>query len=186
MKKIIVRKTLKYDPTLGGTYSKYDGYCLITGRIADPGIVVGQKLICENNVKKIFCAPDTRSRESVKNGVVVAELREVKFDLKKLVSEGEYEKFGSELVRLRFLEMFVKDELVENRKEIKQRIDSLINQIMKLSDGKYLVVSHSFFMKILEAYLQEKDVFEKPEKLSGYLNPQQRTYNFGEGFEFEI
>jgi len=187
MKKIFVRKTLRYDPTCGGKYSRYQGYCLITQGVLDPEIIPGQKLINRLNYEKVFCSPALRARESVDCTYEnVSELFEVNFNLRKVVSESEYIKFGSCLVSKRFLGMFIRDDLGERRSEIKKRIDKLINIIRRLPEEKCLLVSHSFFMKIFESYLNNKNLFENPEKLSDYLNPQNRTYNFGEGFEFEI
>jgi broad specificity phosphatase PhoE len=186
MKFIIVRKTLKYDPTCGGKFDQYGGHCRITERVEDPGVLPGQTPMGDNSIKKVFCSPALRAKESVESKMVLEELDEVGFALRKMVTRREFEKYGSVIVRQRFLDGFVKDTLSEKRKEIKFRMDTLINKIRKLPAGRYLLISHSFFMKILEVYLQEKDLFEKPEKLSGYLNPRIRTYNFGEGFEFEI
>jgi hypothetical protein len=187
MRVIYVRKNLVYDPTSGGKYSYYEGYCRVTEGTEDPGILPLQELISLDNARRVFCSPAKRARESVGGKYeVMGDLGEVKFMLSKLVSKMEYNLSGSVVVRQKFLEMFIRDTLGEQRTEIKRRVCSLMSRLGKLPRGRYLLISHSFLMKILEAYIFHKDLFENPGKLSGYLNPKIRTYNFGEGFEFEI
>lgn len=187
MKTITVLKTLRYDPTDGGQHSVYGGYCLITEGRYDPEMIKDQRSIDINQFDKVFSSSAKRAKESVCGATeILTELNEVSFCLRKIVSKQEYEKYGSEIVRRRFLESFVKDILDEKRNQIEKRLSKLITIIRKLPDGKYLIVSHSFIMKIFEAYLHENDLFSNPGKLSCYLNPLNRTYNFGEGFEFVL
>jgi len=143
----------------------------------------------------IFCSDLKRGKETadelamkldVSEVVPLDLLREVKFDIKKLLTREEFEKEGSNLVRQRFVSAFIDDDLEESRKEIKLRIDQFLSMVKDLSDGTYLVIGHSFFMKILETYRREPDLFEKPGKLIDYLDPTKRTYGHGEGFDLVL
>ena len=187
MKTIVVRKTLGYDPTMKGKYSRYEGYCLITRGELDPHIVPGQKKIEVGGYREICCSCAKRAGESVGGKYTVrADLNEVKFNLEKMVSKSEFKICGSNVVRKRFLEYFEADRLDESLADIKLRIDRMLNRLKKKPEGQYLLVSHSFLMKILEAYVRNKNIFLRPEEMRYYLNSTQRTYNFGEGFDFEL
>jgi len=56
-------------------------------------------------------------------------LREVKFDLKQLLTYEEFEHEGSNLVRERFIQAFEKDELDEPLHSIKERMEKVLGQI---------------------------------------------------------
>ena len=191
MKKIFVRKVFPYDPTLNNRYSKYEGYLKIGRQTIDPGIINSRIIDSSNVIDRVYCSPRKRAIESAsltgKEIIVLKELNEIVFDLSNLVSEEEYIKLGSNLVRERFINSFVDDTLMESRSEIKKRVESLIQKIKKLSDREYLFISHSFFMKILETYLKTDDrLFEKPRLLEKYFDYKKKTYNFREGFEFNL
>lgn len=185
MKKVKVRKTLEYDPTCGGRLGRYEGFCRIVLGLEDPGILPGQ-----NKLKKktglVLCSTKGRAKESVAGGKSTSLLDEVRFDLSKMVTSEEYEQYGSNLVRTRFVEAFEKDELKEKRKEIKARVEGVLKLLKSVPEEKILLVSHSFFMKVLEVYLLHRDLFEKPQLLKECFNTDKKTYNFGEGFDFEI
>lgn len=89
--------------------------------------------------------------------MVLDQLDEVRFNLRDLVSEEEFEKYGSQIVRQRFLEFFITDNLDESREELKQRVVEIF------------------------AYL-----FEFPNKLSCVLSVDKKTFPFGEGFDFTL
>ena len=186
MKRIKVRKTLGYDPTCGGRFSRYEGYDRIALGLEDPGILAGQKKLVTGDVR-VLCSPRKRARDSVMGGKVETThlLDEVMFDLSELVGEEEYVRCGSNLVRRRFVKAFENDELGEKRVEVKTRMERLLRRLKK-EPGEVLLVSHSFFMKILEIYLSHKKLFERPKILREYFNTDKKTYNFGEGFDFEL
>lgn len=184
MKKVFFRKNLEYDPTFKGKFSRYEGFLKISVKDFDPEILPGQKLLGRKKTNS-FCSTALRSRQSVVNGTELNILDEIRFNLGNLLTRDEYGAGGSNLVRERFLLFFEKDLLDESRINVQDRLNKLLRFIEDLPNGKYLFVSHSFVMKIFETYLKEPGLFEKPEKLRGYLNPQNKTYNFGEGFEYE-
>lgn len=195
MKKIFVRKIFPYDPTFNGKYSKYDGYKLIALQKNSPNInkIINIEPIELNSL--IFTSPLKRAEETagsiskklkLNSIVIVKELSEVLFDLQNLVSKDEYEKFGSALVRKRFIEAFISDELEESRGKLEKRIKKLLKKIERLPDGNYLLISHSFFMKILQVYLKENKLFLEPEILRKEFNYRKKTFDFGKGFDFQM
>jgi len=190
MKKIVMRKTAKYDPLIPG-FSRYGSYDLITRQKYQPGIVREDKM-AEGIYDGIFASDMRRGVEtaglyhSAKPALLLPDLREVKFSLKDLLTEEEYDSGGSNLVRQRFAERFMDDRLSENRRSIRERILALLKRLTRLQGGTYLGISHSFFMKILDIYVKDGDLFKHPTLLAKYFNTQKKTYNFQEGFEFEL
>jgi broad specificity phosphatase PhoE len=192
MKKIIVRKIFPYDPTFDGKYSKYEGYALITTQELDPGII-SEIYIKVDKSTKIYASYLNRSRQTasaigntsgITNIGILKDLAEIKFDLKKLLRIDEYDKYGSILVRQRFVEDFINDDLMEKRVEIKKRIDRILTTLETAEETKILLISHSFFMKIMEVYLNNKDLFTKPRILKDFFDTNKRTFDNGTGFDF--
>lgn len=195
MKNIFVRKIFKYDPTVNGKYSRYDGYRLMGLRKLDPEIIRLKRTISGIQVEKIYCSGLRRGKETAKLlkkhfGVekvnILPKLNEIVFDLEDLLTKDEYQQYGSDLMRKRFIESFAKDCLVEKRKQIKRRMDELIIAVGIQKEENILLVSHSFFMKILQVYLKDGELFDKPKKLEKFFNMNQKTFEFGEGFEFGL
>mgnify|MGYP003971447203 CR=1 FL=1 len=197
MKEIAFRKILGYDPTLGGKFSRYGGYCLITEQKQDPSIIKPENEIFDfpkDIYGPIFCSSlkrgiDSASYVCMKTGltkVVLPELNEINFSLEDLLSEEEYLEQGSDLVRKRFVEYFVEDKFKEKRGSIQDRTHNLLARFNVLPEGRHLAISHSFFMKIFEAYSKEPTLFEEPELLANYLDPFKKIYMFGQGFELKL
>ena len=191
MKKIVARKIFEYDPTFGGKYSRYYGYNLICSQKKSPRII--RPLLVGRPAKlsiPIYCSSLKRGKETaLEFGITIkpiSELNEIKFSLKSLLTKAEFDKFGSNLVRKRFVEAFIKDELKEKRSEIKCRIDRIVKMLQDLSNGNYLLISHSFYTKVFEIYLKSPNLFDQPEIIRRYFNTTKKTYNFGEGFEFYL
>lgn len=195
MTNIYFKKILKYDPTFGDTYTKFDGYQIISTQEFDPDIEKIQEKeikIPENLLFPVFTSSLKRGIQSAQRYfdkeyiTALDELKEIKFDLQSLLTKDEYEKYGSNLVRERFVEGFIKDSLLEKRHDIKKRIIYMENLFSDLIDGSYLVISHSFFMKIFQIYSKNKNLFEKPELLIGLFDIKTKTFDFGDGFEIEL
>jgi hypothetical protein len=191
MKNFLVRKIFEYDPTFDGRFSRYRGYDLITSQRRSPEVLIKKKAVNLSGLSlPIFCSSLKRGKKTallfgseIKS---LDELKEVRFSLRSLVTEKEFKYFGSNLVRERFVKAFMADTLIDRRSVIKQELDRLLMKLKKLPTGSYLVISHSFKMKILEIYLQHPDLFQNPKLLRSYFNTYKKTYNFGEGFEFEL
>ncbi len=195
MKKFYVRKILKYDPTFGGKFSRYVGYRLIGLKKKDPkilGAIINQSLV---GFGGIFHSTQKRGLETARafsrsqnvgDLVALKELEEITFDLGKLLSEKEFDNLGSSLVRKRITEAFIADELKESREEIKKRLDRLLSKLARIGDGNFLIISHSFFMKILQTYFLDQHLFNNPEVLRKHFDHTKKTFKFGCGFEFSL
>lgn len=185
MKKIYFQKIFSYDPTFNKRYSKFEGYSHITKQRLSPSIInLDEKIM--NKYSKIYSSNLKRAIQSAKlycdHVEILSDLNEIKFDLKHLVTEEEYNLYGSNLVREKFIKFFIEDELLESRKSIKSRVEKVLKIISELPDGRYLFISHSFFMKILQIYMVHHDIFENPEKLRKYFDVNKKTFESGKGF----
>jgi hypothetical protein len=194
VKNIKVRKIFKYDPTFNNTYSRYEGYSLITRQEIDPP-VENSNIIenLESISSPIYCSNLLRGKQSAKifaaglnisKIIDIAELNEVLFDLTQLVSKEEFESEGSTLVRKRFIESFIDNALLESRDAIELRIKNIFRILSDLPENNYLLISHSFFMKLLQIYLNNSNLFEQPTILRQEFDCKKKTFDFGKGFDF--
>ena len=185
--KIYFRKTFKYNPCHSGL-SKYESYEAVTRQQYSPGITnfdSGERFDLRTFCSSLTRGQQTAERISTVQIVKLDQLREIEFSLHNLVSKEEFESNGSSLVRERFIKSFVDDTLLEKRAEIKKRIDEVIEILLKDKNDK-LVISHSFTMKMFEAYFKRAlDIFENPILISEVIFPDTETYGFGGGFVVE-
>lgn len=185
--KIYFRKTLKYNP-IRGDLSKYESYEAVTRQVRSPDILDSDSPEHFNLIT--YCSSLKRCRHTAKimsSGKIIplSDLKEIKFSLHSMVTNDEFEKYGSSLVRKKFIESFVNDSLIEKREDIQNRIDRVIKLLTSDNSDK-LVISHSFTMKIFEAYLKNKELFNHPKLLRKYFDPSKKTFENGEGFEFDV
>lgn len=173
--------------------NKYDFYTRSSRQEIDPGVdtpISYELQYKKHSYKKAYCSELERAIASArylsKKVVGIKELNEIKFDLKKLLSREEYMKYGSKLVRERFVNAFIEDNLLEPRKSVMTRVDKLIDRFSKSIDDEFVCVSHSFFMKVLEASIDGCDLSRSPELIRGYIDVDQKTYKFGEGFIINV
>lgn len=194
MKKVMARKTFPYDPTLSGKHKKYEGYRLIASQKTDPELIelldinpdAVPDLILSSPLKRAVQTANFFSKQKNTPMIIMDDLREVQFDLKNLVSEVEFNKHGSNLVRQRFINSFIEDDLIDSRQQLQNRLNKTLDFIKKCERDKILIVSHSFLLKILETYLNDSFLFERPKIIKSYFDTTQKTYEFGEGYNFCI
>lgn len=193
MKNIYVRKIYPYDPSLGSIYSKYVGYSKVTSQLEDPGISSTIDEPLPDKIKMLFCSNTRRGIETAEHLnhklkcklVITKNLNEVLFDLQELLSEKEFREFGSELVRSRFIGSFVTNRLLESRSDIYRRISAILEMSMK-TEGDVVLVSHSFFMKIMRTYIYDTRLSQNPNIIREYFDPSKKTFEFGKGFDLSM
>ncbi|HLD51431.1 hypothetical protein A3K34_04870 [candidate division WWE3 bacterium RIFOXYC1_FULL_40_10] len=194
---VVVLKIGKYDPTLNGSLSKYEGYVSSTKQIIDLPLEDEACRRISSNVEKygsfsilgystLLRAIQTSECIAAEIKIPCSALNEVRFDLAQLVTEEEFISHGSALVRERFVESFVNDTLLETRRQLFERIRDVFSFLSAQRVEKVCLVSHSFMMKLLEATTLGIDFWEYPEKLSEFIRPERKTYEFGEGFRFNF
>lgn len=190
MKRVLVRKTFQYDPTFGNTLSRFDGYKSITLQERDPGIL-DHSVKTLITAETLYCSSLRRAVESAQkyeiHFSVLSDLNEILFDLTDLVSEAEFDSYGSSLVRKRFIERFIDDSLLESRESVFSRIESVLKLLKNSESETIFLISHSFFMKILESFITTQGkIVNQPELIKNFIIPEQKTYDFGMGFDFNF
>lgn len=123
------------------------------------------------------------------NYVPLDNLREIRFDLEAVCPREIWNKQGSTAVRRGFAQAFVSDTLIQSRDRIADEVHSvceLIQQYASKQDS-ITVLSHSFRMKVFEAYIHSQGIlFDNPELIHEYLVDTEHTYDFGTGFEVSL
>lgn len=172
---------------------KYQFYCMSSTQQDDPDVDVPisyQSTYKQNSYELIYSSPMRRALSSAKylgkRVIVLEQLAEIRFDLKKLVTQEEYLEYGSRLVRERFVEAFIHDDLLESRNQVITRVNKLTRYLYKVGENEVVCVSHSFIMKVVEARLKGLNLLRFPELIARFLNFNQRTYEFGGGFIINV
>ncbi len=114
-------------------------------------------------------------------------LREIPFDLKKLCTKNEWEEKGSNIVRQRFKDFFIRDKLPSSREQIFDEAKKILCRcFMESKFNKVTVISHSFRLKIIEAFIKSNGKIESnPKLIHEYILDNKRTYEFGGGFSIK-
>jgi hypothetical protein len=177
-------KILQYQtrPSSGDVFSYVAD--LAAGKI-DPDTLAPGELIFEE--KRVFCSPLRRAVNCLKidqsiQYAVLSELREIPFNLTKSIHREDWEQLGSKIVRKKFKESFVNDSLLLSRAKISKEINNILSIILAHKEPQALV-SHSFRLKIIEAFLKtDGQLFQNPELIHSFIKDEEKTYDFGEGF----
>jgi len=112
------------------------------------------------------------------------ELAEILFDIKKLCTRKEWQKEKSNIIRRRFKEFFINDQLPIKRVEIFNEIKRVLNNCLSRSEFfDITIISHSFRLKLIEIFIETKgEIVETPVLIHKYILDDKKTYEFGEGF----
>jgi hypothetical protein len=151
----------------------------------DPSSLAARSIQATSKI--IYCSPLRRAIESVSvnssQKLVTSELlKEIPFDLGKLCSREEHSIYKSIIVRKRFKESFIHDTLPISHQTIFLELKMLLNQA-RAEDQDVTIISHSFRLKILEAYIKSGGRLEhEPGLIEQYLFDDQKTFDFREGF----
>lgn len=142
--------------------------------------------IYHSNLKR-----STQCIKKIKNKKYISTkfLDEIPFKLDKYCDDSRYKEEGNKAVRKIFKRLFVEDKLMIKRKQIFSQIDKLFLDIKNKyrSEKIITVVSHSFRLKCIEAYLKtNRKILENPKLTGEYIKNNQKTFNFGEGFNFDV
>ncbi len=110
--------------------------------------------------------------------VGLRELREVQFDVRKLISKDEFKKAGMPAIRTAlYAEQINGNKNTESINEMTKRIERIRRVISKHADGDILFITHDFFMRVLEVFIN------RVEQLAGVtvadLERTELNYYFG-------
>ena len=187
--KIEFIKTLKYEdnPKNRNVFEYLSE--LTTQKIDPPSI---SNTYIRTDAKIVFHSPLKRVIDTLefKKGIKyieMNELAEILFDIRKLCTEKEWQKEKSNIVRRRFKEFFIKDQLPIKRVQIFNEIKNVLSNCLVQSESfDIAVISHSFRLKLIEIFIDTQgNVVENPSLIHKYILDNQKTYEFGEGFSIK-
>ncbi len=186
MKKIYFRKTTAYD--LGKRRSDTFEYLQGVGfQKIDPSPLSQFKNLPESKI--IFYSPLARVKDSLPFNSRYDlrernELREVLFDLKLFCTEDEFKREGSVIIRRKFKQFFISDTLPIKRNAIFAEVEKILEDISLVDASTVTVISHSFRLKIFEAYLGTNgEIVNNPSLINTYITDDEKTFQFEEGFD---
>lgn len=189
--KILFRKILEYDLKKNQKNSYIHAYKVLSQEV-NPDSLQKEKFIPKSRI--VFCSKLIRAKQCLKKDknlkiIFTKSLNEIPFKIKIYLKKIDYEKLGSVSVRKIFKKLFIEDKLMISRNqifiEIKKFIEDLKNNYN--SEKSITIISHSFRLKCIEAYLKtEGKIINNPKLIEKYIKDDKKTFDFGEGFDFEI
>jgi len=187
--KIEFIKTLKYESKPTNT-DVFEYLSALTTQSIDPPSISNTYI--HTNAEVVFHSPlrrvvDTLEFKKDIKYIKTDRLSEILFDIKKLCSKEEWQKEKSDIVRKRFKEFFIKDQLPMKRSVIFNEIKSILKDCLSQSESfDIAVVSHSFRLKLIEAFIStEGKIVNNPVLIHKYILDDRKTYEFGTGFIIE-
>ena len=165
----------------------FEQLCDLTSQKIDPpslfpeSLDVSADIILSSTLKR---AKDCFKKNEGEECVYLPELKEVPFALDKICSKEEWIKEKSVAVRRNFKKAFINDQLLLSRRKIFDEIRQLLSLCKKKSlKGEVAVISHSFRLALIEAYIKTKGEIEiNPDLIHQYISDEKKRYEFGEGF----
>ncbi|HAE36250.1 TPA: hypothetical protein DCX66_04020 [Candidatus Nomurabacteria bacterium] len=187
--KIYFLKTAQYDLRKNKN-DRYDYLCDLGLQKIDPlplhinSLTPMTKYVINSTLKRVALSFQNSSGSIF---VPSDNLREVIFDMSTMCTKQEFNKLGSSIVREKFIELFINDTLPQKRLFLFDQIRSTLEQIKLINCEEITIVSHSFKLKLFEAYLKTNGQIEShPELIRNYIYIDKKTFNFNEGFEYMI
>jgi hypothetical protein len=162
---------------------------VVSQEIDPPSLKKGELFI---DAPLVFCSSLKRAMDCIQNiptteYVFMPELKEILFNFKEICSQEEWSNYGSKIVRKKFKKMFQSDSFSVSRKKIFDEIKYVLGECKKRKNQNIVIVSHSFRLKLIEAFIKTKGKIEKnPEIIEDFIKDDEKTYNFGSGFEIDV
>ena len=183
--KLKVFKILKYELT-PSHLDTYDYLCDLTSQRLNPSSLEKKQMKLIENV--ILCSNLNRAVDCIErdDNTPLNLLNEIPFELSVLCTRDEWINRGSSVVRERFKEAFINDALLIKRSLIFEQIEDLI-KICKTIDSEIAIVSHSFRIKLIEAYIKTQgEIKNNPELINQFIFDEIKTLDFGSSIILEI
>jgi hypothetical protein len=148
----------------------------------DPPSTQAKSLILDSDV--ILCSTLNRARECLKTSskvLYMPELKEIPMDLSSVCTLADWSKKNSAIVRQKFKEAFIKDELAISRKQLRQEADKIFEACNNYKS--VTIVSHTFRLILLKAIYETKGkIISNPELIHNYIDNNKHILDFGESF----
>ena len=182
-------KILRYE-TKPPSGDVFDYLCGVTTQHIDPPTASFGELMLNADV--IFHSNLRRAKECIHIApsikyIASSFLNEVPFDLRDICPREEWEHEGSVAVRRKFKQAFIEDGLLIKRSELFREIEMTVAACRREEKtSKVAIVSHSFRLKLIEAFLVTGgDIRENPLLIHRFIHDEKKTYEFGGGFTLD-
>jgi len=160
------------------------------------------KIIPFKDISRIYTGPSKRCRDSAKliskiilkqnkrslPITVIRNLREVEFDLRKIYSKKFYHPGKIQDLNKSVLKAMLNKRYAESLAKTYQRADAIFKSIARFpkNDEKFLLITHGFFMRVLELYIKKhgaKNIKIAPQDL---LRTKRNTYFRGFATDYKL
>jgi len=189
--KIIFRKISKYNYHSKDKKSDFEYVSSVLNQTINPHSEKAESVITPES-QIVYVSSLNRARECIKTRkgqkiITSKVLNEIPFELKSFVNEKSYLKYGSISVRKAFIKAFLDDDLLITREQLFKQIESLLKKIERSKHSIVSVISHSFRLKLIQAYISTNGkIITNPKLIRKFIKPNERTFNFEEEFEVNI
>lgn len=188
MNEIKFIKILKYDLRSKEENFDFDWMRNVTLQTVDPeSLYLGQlkeiqnaQIVFHSTLRRaVECLPDLPTVDKIP----IDALREIKFDLGEFCTKEEFSERGSVIVRQQFKKFFVQDSLIVSREQMLQEVREVLKKCTESQFSRVAVVSHSFRLSIIEAFIKTKAEIETtPNLIHRFIFDDKKRFDFGEGF----
>lgn len=180
--------------------SLYESFNEVAKRVVSPKLTNGARktffatvpddvLLC----REIFSSPNTRSVETArlisKHPKILSSLVEIGYSMEDFISENEFlvdNKPDVTRARQGFVNAFIQNKTKEKYLHVIKRIENVLSTCCLSGENKIAVISHGFYLKVIEAYIRDKSIKHYPNRLLNYFDGKKETFKFCEGFIIEI
>jgi broad specificity phosphatase PhoE len=141
----------------------------------------------------IYHSPSKRTRQTanyfkkilkVNSSEQLSELNEIMFDPSQLITEKEFAKKGMPAIREGLFRALIEDSNKETLESILNRIQKLENILRTSSAENILVITHGFFLRLIDLYFSGKAKHEKDFSMN--LLQTATNYSYANGFTFTV
>lgn len=177
-----ITKILSYNVYGNHTSNRFQHVCDLLSQKSDPQSDELDSLDCKNNI--VYTSPLARAvsciaEKTVREIHTEKALSEIPFALDLFCSEEEFFHGGSTAVRKAFIIAFSQNALLLSHEILQNECDQILS--IANTQRTTLCVSHSFRMKVLQAYIQYgTQLFRDPLLIKKYINPKNKMFNFGD------
>lgn len=166
----------------------FDFVCRVLNQNVNPpslepkSIRPNNKLILSSNLRRAKECLDASSDAKI---IYLPQLSEIKINLNNLCEQKQWEKMGSTIVRQKFKQAFMADELVLSRQQIYQQAKEVFDLIKQ--EQSVTVISHTFKLILLKAIIETRgQIIRQPELINNYIFDHKSILKFGETFYLDI
>lgn len=192
MQIIKVIRSLPYSYQVQGL-DLYDSFDVVATRKIDPKILQPTEcqVECLRNAAdsaEVVYASDTRRAHGTasflrKQVITTKLLREVKYSMDDFLDKNSFYEMECNVAyaRKKFFRGYADNRLRETHAQVVQRIEQLFAILEQDNIENIVLVSHGFFIKLIEAYVRLPDFRTDPKKLFTMYDGDRPTYGFAGG-----